>query len=142
MPPLNRRLRQVLHSVYALKPEVREAAITALIREALGMEQALRFYADEQNWYDGVPMREDRYGYATDEDCGFEARWALHLVDMSYGPYLKLSTEAVNALKQTVPDGDAGHRGDGSDEERLDTLDAYPVWQRLPDGRDGDGSQN
>ena len=62
-------------------------ALIQLIEESLRMRRALKFYANRDNWFDGVPMLkhpEDRL--STVEDDGRIARYALRLDDVNPAP--------------------------------------------------------
>lgn len=132
--PLNLHLRRTLKTIYDHNPLTSGSALVTLIHEALAMEKALRFYADPDNWIDGVPQMVDHQdGLSTVDDDGFNAQWALHLVDVSYGPYLE-SDEAPSEAATTDDGGEPGGGGDGGDEERVDALDVHPI---LPPGDHG-----
>lgn len=131
--PLNQRLRGALRYLYDPDPVWREGAIKNLIHEALAMEKALGFYAQPSTWFDGVAMTTHK-GLSTVPDDGFEAQWALHLVDVAYP--IHLTPEALNALTTNPDAGAAGGGHHHPDPEWTDPLAADAVWQRPDDGHD------
>jgi len=68
--------------------EINEA-LTVLLEEAVRMRRALQYYANKNNYLDGVPMFKDDDGVLITDDEGAMARQGLRLVDVSLGVIVK-----------------------------------------------------
>jgi len=60
-----------------------------LLEEAVRMRRALQYYANKNNYLDGVPMFKDDDGVLITDDEGAMARQGLRLVDVSLGVIVK-----------------------------------------------------
>lgn len=82
---------------HQLVQEQTQEAITALLSDVVRYRQALRYYADPQNWLDAAPMLGD---FAVNDE-GHTARVALRLVDYVGEPLIPEEGNDENATGNT-----------------------------------------